>query len=280
VEEPFGRFCGYSRDAARCGACLASTWKLSTRFVEAWREASTGLLSAVDAVVYPSEFLRRQHAELFPAARPRLERVAAPPAPEAEHPDGAGVPRGSRPRRVAGDPFRIAFVGAYRPHKGALVFEDLLRREAGRSGRPVRWSILGSGDPERLRAARLLGAHVTGHYRAGGLVRRLREERIDVALLLSIWPESFAMTLSECRAAGVPVVAFAHGAMADRIAEEGGGLLVPPGNGADGVAAVLEEVLAGKRTIPPFHGSATGASAFRAAAERTDLYRTLLGEPT
>jgi glycosyltransferase involved in cell wall biosynthesis len=181
---------------------------------------------------------------------------------------------------ASGEAFRIAFVGAYRPHKGALVFEELLRREAGRSGRPVRWSILGSGDPASLLTARRLGAYVTGHYRAGGLTRLLRDEGIDLALLLSIWPEAFAMTLSECRAAGVPVVAFAHGAIADRVAAEGGGLLVPPEEGADGVAAMLEEVLAGRRSAPPFRGAESGANASRAAAMRMDLYRTLLEKET
>ena len=278
VEEPYGRFCGYSRDAARCGACLASTWGLSGRFVEGWREASTGLLSTVDAVVYPSEFLRRQHAVLFPEAGPRLERVVAPPAPAGGMPEGAGDPRGRRRPRSAGEPLRVAYVGAYRPHKGALVFEELLRRDAGPAGRAVKWSILGSGDPALLLEARRLGARVAGHYRAGGLVKLLLEGEIDLALLPALWPETYALTLSECRAAGVPVLAFALGAIADRVRSEGGGLLVPPHEGADGIAARIEKVRTHALEIPPFRGREPGASAPRAAAERTDLYRTLLGE--
>ena len=277
VEEPHGRFCGYSRDAARCGACLASTWGLSDGFVEAWREASAGLLSKVDAVVHPSEFLRRQHAILFPGAEPRLERVVAPPAPAGAAPGGAGVPPGRRRPRKAGEPFRVAYVGAYRPHKGALVFEELLRRDVGRAGRAVGWSILGSGDPALLLEARRLGARVAGHYRAGGLVRLLLEKEIDLALLPALWPETYGLTLSECRAAGVPIVAFALGAIADRVRSEGGGVLVPPREGADGIAAVIEYVRTHALEIPPFRGLEPGASASRAAAERTDLYRTLLG---
>ena len=280
VEEPHTRFCGYSRDAERCRACLGATWALPAGFVEGWRKAGEELFASADALVYPSEFLRRQHAELFPVTRPGLERVIEPAAPGGKALAGADPSRGRRRPAGSEEAFRIAFVGAYRPHKGALVFEELLRREAVRAGRPVRWSILGSGDPASLLAARPLGAHVTGHYRAGALTRLLREEGIDLALLLSIWPEAFAMTLSECRGAGVPVVAFAHGAIADRVAAEGGGLLVPPEEGADGIAAMLEKVLAGQRAIPPFRGTESGASASRAAAARTDLYRTLLEEET
>ena len=273
VEEPHARFCGYSRDAERCRACLAATWSLPAAFVEGWRRAAGELLAGSAAAVYPSEFLRRRHAELFPGSTPRIERVIAPPSPEATSAGPATVapaPRGTR------TPLRVVFVGAYRPHKGALVFEEVVRRLSSSAPGRVRWSILGSGDPALLLRARSLGVRVGGHYRAGSLPRRLAEEEADVALLLSVWPETFALTLSECRTAGVPVLAFAHGAIADRIGSEGGGILVPPEDGAEGVVAALGRVLAGS-PIPPFHGTEAGPSAARAAAERVALYRLLLG---
>jgi glycosyltransferase involved in cell wall biosynthesis len=274
VEEPHGRFCGYSRDAERCRACLGVTWSRPSGFVEAWRKDAEELLSAADAVVYLSEFLRRRHTELFPGARPGLERVIEPAMPPGETEGVTG-----RVREAGRDgPLRVAFVGAYRRHKGALVFEELLRRGPRPGANPVRWLILGSGDPALLLRARRLGADVLGHYRAGGLVRLLQERRVDLALLLSIWPETFAMTLSECRAAGVPVIAFALGAIADRVAAEGGGLLVPPEEGAAGVAATLERILAGTVEVPRFRGEEAAPSAPRVASERMALYRTLLGE--
>jgi glycosyltransferase involved in cell wall biosynthesis len=272
VEEPSSRFCGYSRDSLRCRACLGATWDLPAGFVEAWREGSAALLSAADAVVYPSEFLRRRHAELFPPPAPRLERVIAPPSPaEAAHRGEAVGAAGPR-RRGA---LHVAFVGAYRPHKGALVFEEVVRR-ASSPGSP-RWSVFGSGEPRLLLRAKRLGVRVLGHYRAGSLPRRLREERVDLALLLSIWPETFSLTLSECRAAGVPVLAFGHGAISERVAAEGGGILVPPAEGAEGVAAALAELHAG-RVVPPFRPAGPSPAAGGAAAERLALYRLLLGE--
>lgn len=274
VEEPIGRFCAYSRDADRCRACLGATWLLPPGFVETWRTEAGSLLSSADAVVYPSDFLRRRHEALFPGVRPGLERVLEPPMPGGQPEGPTGRPRADD----AGEPPRVAFVGAYRRHKGALVFEELLRRFPAPGGVPVRWSILGSGDPALLLRARRLGAHVAGHYRAGGLARLLRRERADLALLLSIWPETFAMTLSECRAAGVPVIAFSLGAIAERVEADGGGLLVPPEEGAEGVAALVARALAGDAAVPELRGESAGPTARRAAVERIDLYRTLLPE--
>ncbi|MHB1047022.1 MAG: glycosyltransferase [Thermoanaerobaculia bacterium] len=274
VEAPGARFCVYSRDAERCRACLGATWNLPGGFVEEWRRESAALLAEADAIVYPSEFLRRRHAELFPGARGGGERVIAPPAPGADAEGPAPPTRRVGTRR--GEPARVAFVGAYRAHKGALVFEELLR--AWDANRPaVEWSILGSGDVGRLRAARDLGVRSAGHYRAGSLARRLREEEIDVALLLSVWPETYSLTLTECRAAGVPVVAFDLGAIGERIAAEEGGVVVPRENGAEGIAGMLAKVLAGEVVVPPLRAGAAGGSARAAAAARTELYRTLLG---
>ena len=273
VEEPQARFCGYSTEAERCHACLATGWSLPAGFVEGWRRESSALLSEADAIVYPSRFLLARHAALFPGGRRGLERVIEPVAPGVD----AGAPApGTRPVGREG-PAHVAFVGAFRPHKGAGIFRELVtRREV--AGRPVKWSILGSGDATLSRAAGSGGVRVAGHYRAGSLARRLREEGVDVALLLSVWPESYSLTLTECRAAGVPVMAFDHGAIADRIAAEGGGFVVPVENGAKGIAEMLEKVLSGELAVPPFQGGPAGACARGAAAERAELCRELLGE--
>jgi glycosyltransferase involved in cell wall biosynthesis len=271
VEEPPSRFCGYSTEPRRCHACLSATWSLPAGFVEGWRRESSVLLSEADAIVYPSRFLLSRYAALFPGTRRGLERVIEPVAP------GAGAPApGTRPVGREGA-VRVAFVGAFRPHKGARVFRELVtRREL--AGRAVKWSVLGSGDAALSQEARGNGVRVVGHYRAGSLERRLREEGVDVALLLSVWPETYSLTLTECQSAGVPVLAFGHGAIAERIADEGGGVVVPVENGAEGIAEMLEKVLSGEVEVPPFRGGPAGASARDAAAERAELYRALLGE--
>ena len=77
--------------------------------------------------------------------------------------------------------------------------------------------------------------------------------------------------------AGVPVVAFDHGAIGDRVRRHGGGLLVDPALGAQGVAALLREIIDGRRAAPrePAPGAAPPASADDAAGAFADLYREL-----
>ncbi len=114
-----------------------------------------------------------------------------------------------------------------------------------------------------------------GYYRAGALPRLLRRDRIDLALLLSIVPESYSLALSECRAAGVPVLAFDHGAVADRIRAEGGGLLVEPAAGAAGIAARLADIASGRAEPPPLAADLAADEAGRVAERWQALYREL-----
>jgi glycosyltransferase involved in cell wall biosynthesis len=141
----------------------------------------------------------------------------------------------------------IAFVGSVKPHKGALVFEQVVGLVEAAAPGAVRWSVYGGGDVDLLtRLRRLPRVRVRGYYRSGSLPRLLAADGVDLALLLSIVPESYGLTLSECRAAGVPVVAFDLGALADRLRAGGDGLLVPLAAGAGGVAEAISDLLAGR----------------------------------
>jgi len=270
LESPELRFCGYSRDRERCARCLGVDWPLPPGFQEERRQLAGELLLAAAAVVYPSEFLRRRHLELFPGLAAERQRVVEPPGPVVA---GAPLAAGERPVR------HVAYIGTFLPHKGALVFEEVIRRLPPTQLPGLRWSAYGGGDPELLlRLRRLPRVRVRGYYRSGSLVDHLRRDGVDLALLLSIVPESYSLALSECLAAGVPVAAFDHGAIAERLRRHGGGLLVEPAAGAAGIAAAVAARVNGLR-IPGTGLSPAapviGAAAGHAAQAFVDLYREL-----
>jgi glycosyltransferase involved in cell wall biosynthesis len=257
VEEPAQRFCDYCRDPERCRRCLAVDWNLPAAFQARRRAVAAELLASAEAIVYPSPFLRDQHATLFGPLDGSRQHVIEPAV------DPVSLPPPPPPRPLR----HIAYVGAVHAHKGALVFEEVVKDLASIPG--LRFTVFGGGDPVILkRLRRLPRVAVRGYYRAGSLQGLLRREGVDVALLLSIWPEAYGITLDECRAAGVPVVAFAHGAMGERVAREGGGRVVPAERGAAGIALALRSSGSSFPSPPP---SAEPPSPERAA----DAYRAL-----
>jgi glycosyltransferase involved in cell wall biosynthesis len=264
VERPANAFCGYCADDGRCARCLSYDGAAPAGFLRRHRAAAGRLLGEADAVVYASDFLRREHERLFPGlAAARSEAIA--PSSAAVARAAAGPPGPGRGNR------HLAYVGAVHPHKGALVFEEVVRRLTEEPG--LRFTVLGGGDQALLaRLGRLPRVSLRGYYRAGSLPRLLSTHRVDQALLLSIWPEAHGLTLDECLAAGVPAVAFDHGAMADRLRRAGLAQgLVPPAEGASGVVRVIREPL-------PQVGGALGIpTPGQAAAAHLARYASLLG---
>jgi len=266
-EQPVKRFCNYCDDLARCDRCLLVSWPVEAGTQLAHREAARRVLSSADAVIYPSEFMRRQHRELFRGADVHKELAIEPAIKSATVFKAAALRKGA--------PKHVAFVGAVTAAKGVDIFEEVVAYVAQAAPGGFRWSVFGGGDNAILRRLRASGVTMHGYYRAGTLPSQLKRHAVDVALLLSIVPESFGLTLSECWAAGVPAIAFDHGAIAERIRRYGGGALVKLEDGSRGVANTLEAIANGRSVIPALDQRAPIQTPQNAAAAYLQLYKDL-----
>jgi GT2 family glycosyltransferase len=272
LESTTSEFCDYSRDAGRCRRCLAAAGPSRAEGVagsaERWREGSARLIDRAAAFVAPSSFMARTIQGLFPACSVESRcRVI-------EHDRAAGS--ASAAPSVRRSPPRVAFVGQYEPGKGSRIFVELVRALASDAG--VRFAILGGiVDHEALDAARSAARVETiGWYRRERLPGLLRPAS-DVVVLPSIVPESSSYTLSEALAAGVPVLAFDHGAVAERLKRVGrGDWLVPRIEGAAGFAERVRAHAAGRLSWPgqPQEGP---WSALDVARRHVEVYRESLG---
>lgn len=233
-EQPHGRFCEYSRDMQRCARCLRRDWPVQETFQAERRRSSAELIGEADAVVFPSAFLRDVHLELFPELDPGRARIVAPAL-------AAHLPRAIHRRRRGGTgELHVASIGGGRAHKGGEVLEELVTRLNEQCPGCFLWTVFGGGGGERLRRLRRsANVRVRGYYRSGTLPRLLAASGVDVALPLSVVPESYSLALDEAVLAGVPVIAFDQGAVGERIRRDGGGVLVPFERGAGGIEKAL-----------------------------------------
>lgn len=256
-DEASGRHCGYCRDAATCHAHLAAAGRPDADEAWGWRTRGAALLAACRCVVYPSEFLRAAHERLFGSAG-AIPRVIPPGIDRARM-----VPwRWPWTRRSTRS--RVAFLGGGGLHKGSTLLVGVAAAWARRGLPPLALEVLGGGGGEQLLALqRIPGVRVRGYYRHGSLGRLLRRHRTELALLLPQVPESFSLSLSECLAAGVPVIALAQGALADRLAA-GGGHLLPADAGVETIIDALrawQDGLQGPGLPPPVVPTSGAAAA-------------------
>jgi glycosyltransferase involved in cell wall biosynthesis len=150
----------------------------------------------------------------------------------------------------ASEILHLAFIGGAYVHKGASLIPDTMGLVRENIPEALGF-VYGNGDSGSLRVLRSVkNLKVRGYYRQGDLARLLKRDRISVAVLTSIWPEAYGLVVDECLAAGVPVVAFDLGAVADRLGSWEVGRLALPSLGAHGLAQAIVDLNASRAKVP------------------------------
>lgn len=234
-----------------------------------WREhrAEFGtMLERAEAVIAPSQAARAVVASQHAGRAIQVEVV--------EH--GYEAPEARSPGTAADERLRVALLGAVAaPWKGSERYLDLVKRLAGE---PVEWHVFGVVDAlgylERLEEAAPEGRLVVhGEYRREEAPRLLASNRVDVALLLSPWDETFCYTLSEAWLGGVPAIVSDAGAPADRVRATGAGIVV----GSDDEAAAVLARFAGDRSELALLRERAASAPHVALAENARRHRDAYG---
>jgi len=198
----------------------------------AWAREVASLLTASNAVIAPSAFIRDLAREAMPGVDPF---VIAPGIPEAIITDQALPPSflSRRPREV------VAVVGAIGPHKGSALLEPIAQGLAAMNRALV---VIGYTDTRLAPGWVAPGLFVHGPYIDAALPGLLAAYAPRVVLFPNRLAESFSYTLSEVWACGIPVIVPDEGALGERVRTRGGGWLLPPRFDAAAAIALLERV--------------------------------------
>jgi glycosyltransferase involved in cell wall biosynthesis len=213
---PTQRYCG-EPDAVQCEACVADAGNLIDEdiSVAALRQRSARLFADARHVFTPSEDTAARIRRHFPAIRPV-------PVPHEADAAMAGPPQVTTVPRC-----RVCVIGAIGIQKGYQVVLDCARDAAARD-LPLEYVVVGHTiDDRRLLATGRV--FVTGSYATDEAVSLIKAQQATIALLPSIWPETWCFTLAEAWRAGLTVAAFDIGAPAERIRRTGRGFLLPLG---------------------------------------------------
>ncbi|KAF1708916.1 hypothetical protein CSC70_12540 [Pseudoxanthomonas kalamensis DSM 18571] len=180
-----------------------------------WQRRMQQVLAGVSAFVTTSPTARRLICEALPGVAARADNFHIIP-------HGRDFERflpGPEPVQARlGRPLRVLLPGNLSVHKGIELVHGLKALDV--EGR-IELHVLGNS-PSALED--LVIEH--GAYDRGEFADRVEAIAPDLAAVLSIWPETYCHTLTECWAAGLPVVGIDIGAVGERIREQGGGWLL------------------------------------------------------
>lgn len=213
---PAQRYCG-EPDVVQCEACVADAGNLIDEdiSVAALRQRSARLFAGARRVFAPSDDTVARLRRHFPTTHP----VAVP------HEDDAAL--ADPPTAAAVAHCRVCVIGAIGVHKGYQVLLDCARDAAERD-LPLEFVVVGHTiDDRRLLATGRV--FVTGQFAPEDAVSLIAAQRATIALLPSIFPETWCLGLAEAWRAGLQVAAFDIGAPAERIRRTGRGFVLPLG---------------------------------------------------
>ena len=259
-----GRYCG-EPDAAECNRCIAKRPPRPFVSIEDWRRKQAWLVTEADRVIAPSVDAALRLQRYFPGLSP----VAA------YHPGTPAPLLGPAPQRLpAGQPLRIAVLGAMAWHKG-LANLRACAEKARRERLPLEFTVIGYVDPH------IPGKQPyrsSGRYQNGHLPGLLRTSESHLIWFPAQWPETFSFTLSACIRLGLPAVVPDLGAFVERVAGRPWTWVIPWNWGPDELLQFFADIR--ERNFLAGHGPAVPPPHLAARPDfyEADYLRPLEGE--
>jgi glycosyltransferase involved in cell wall biosynthesis len=204
---------------------------------------SQDILAGARLVIAPSSDAADRMARHFPGLSPTV----VPHENDGEIDEPPPIP-------IVTGPVRICVAGAIGLHKGFHVVLACAR-DARERGLDLSFVVAGTtiDDQRLIDTGRVF---VTGPYQPHEAVALIRAQNAAMALLPSIWPETWCLGLTELWRAGLRVAAFDLGAPAERIRACGRGFLLPLGLEPSKINDVLLNAAKGRSFLPIRHTSA------------------------
>ena len=232
-----GRYCNIAElPPVTCDICLNAQDNAETGCQGVRRSFFSRALAQIDVLHVNTE----GGASLFRAAFPnllsdkRLEIFGVPIPP-----DGESIAANPGKRHV--NPLNVAIIGNFTQNKGGDVFIHVFNQMRDDS---IQFHIFGTiCEPYDAIMKQLFFPNVViyGAYSVGTLSEKLKD--MSLSLHLSIWPETYCITLSEAwKARLVPIVSNI-GALGERVTHSVNGFKVPAGEPGS-VVNILRELIA------------------------------------
>jgi hypothetical protein len=215
-----GNFCG-GRCTQGATDCEAELWArgemppLRDRFVHRWRAMMADAIVACDAFVTTSHSARETLLQAFPFLEARDLQVI-------EHGRSFARMESFADQGLPDGPLRVLVPGHIFAAKGSAMVAALAALD---DGCEVEFHIIGDVD-DALRSPRP-GVVLHGPYDRDAFGDKVRAIRPHLGAVFSIWPETWCHTLTECWAAGLPVLTLDLGAQAERVRATEAGWILP-----------------------------------------------------
>ena len=189
-----------------CKECLNALKCIDdNKFIDNWRNLSYKLLKNAREIIAPTESTKKIFNQFYKDLNIKV----------IEH--GMNVDDFIKAEEISEKTERknIAFLGGINPSKGLNFMKDLIEK-ANNDELPYNIHLFGKASDWKINNSnKNYIFHNT--YNRNEIAKILKENNIDLILLLAIWPETYSYTLTEAVISEIPVLALSFGALEERI---------------------------------------------------------------
>ncbi len=203
------KYCGDNPNCD-CTKCLKETRNIETNIIPRWRELTYSVLKDAKEIFVPSKSTKEIVNQYFKDIEIKVIEHGVDSSEYKELTKEES--ENEEERRI-----NIAFMGGINKIKG-LDFLEKFIEECNKENSKYNVHVFGQTCVDELNKS--VGNYIChGRYNREDTAKLLKENNIDVILLLAIWPETYSYVLTETVLANVPVMALDLGAQGDRIKE-------------------------------------------------------------
>ena len=227
-----GERCCVDNEQRNCSLCLKKLKEISDKnFINKWRNLSYNLLKNAKEIIVPNESAKN----IFEKYYKNLDiKVIEHGLNKEDFLKAENIQERKDGRK------NIAFIGGITPYKGLNFLKDLIKK-SNNNEIPFNIHLFGKASEWEINSSnKNFIFHNT--YNRNEISKLLKENNIDIILLLANWPETYSYTLTEATISEVPVLALPYGALENRINENGIGWLISKDSTIDDVIDKLNEI--------------------------------------
>lgn len=216
-----------------CGECVKKLYGIqeNIKYISIWREEYFKVLNMSKKIIVPSQSTKEILLQFYPDLKNRFQVV--------EH----GMEIMKRKNNGRTDELHVAILGGPDKEKGSEIAYQLINN----SPKDIHWYAFGIWGYNNLSLLNKNNYTKIGLYERDEFPSLVEKYKINIACILSIWPETYCYTLSEAIMCGIPVIATDIGALGERMRKLKCGWLVRPNRAYEDTMNIIKEVYKDKK---------------------------------
>lgn len=254
------KYCAENKECD-CTQCLKITRNFECNIIPEWRKVTHSVLADAKEVIVPSESTKEIINKYFNDIKIKvIEHGVEKAVYEEIIPEAANI-EGSEELKTENkcdteenveiiqdikekNKINIAFIGGINKIKGLNFLEKFIE-EANKENSKYNVHLFGAVNKDGLNESN--GNYIYhGKYNREETTKILKENKIDIVLLLAIWPETYSYVLTEAVVAEIPVLALNMGAQEERINKHNLGWIIDKTSNFENILAKLDNIFENK----------------------------------